>query len=35
MNEFIDTLISVGLISFVMLAGILASAIYEKVKEIK
>jgi hypothetical protein len=35
MNGFVDTLISVGLISFVMLVGILASAIYEKVKGIK
>lgn len=30
MNQFIDTLISAGLISSVMLVGVLASAIYEK-----
>ena len=30
---FIDTLISVSLISLVMLTGVLASAIYEKYQE--
>jgi len=33
MATFIDTLISASLISLVMLAGVLASAIYEKWQE--
>jgi hypothetical protein len=33
MEQFIDTLISASLVSAVMLAGVLASAIYEKWSE--
>ena len=33
--EFVDTLISGGVIFAVMLVGVLASAIYEKVRGIK
>jgi hypothetical protein len=35
MEQFIDTLISASIVSLVMLAGVLASAIYEKWQERK
>jgi hypothetical protein len=33
MEQFVDTLISASIVSLVMLAGVLASAIYEKWQE--
>mgnify|MGYP000910313008 CR=1 FL=1 len=35
MNQFIDTLISASIIAAVMLVGVLASAIWEKIDERK
>ena len=32
MNQFIDTLISASIIAAVMLVGVLASAIYERIE---